>query len=666
MSTRFRAGIACIFFSVLVGLLGPTPCPRAVAGQKALYVAGSSPDFVSGLLGDAGFSVELSTTIPSNLSPWDVVVVRNYDACNSQTADYLRDYLSQGGGVVLSGGTPHYLGVSHISEWLGAASYGNAGPGDAILVVDHPFGTDLAAGQLISYATLGACAALESLLPSATELVQWQVGGSRHSTYALQNEWNSGRLFYNSSAALSSLEEQKFYKAGVHWAASPFEILDGVPEYQWNYGCAPTCGGMVIAYWDGQGTTSDLVPGNMPDFGNPHESGVDVRGGPRARGSFDAVDTVIASYEHVRDYWVAKDAFADHDVYGHLANCIADFMGSSQVLWGNKDGGTLDIDIGRGLKRFAAAAGHDFTSGYYGSSGDFTFGDLKREIRFGHPVIFSGHLGSLVGAGHAVVVYGWREALDGKHWVAVRDTWGNGLANDYGIVAELDADGTEWWMWPQPNTLGVPGIAPYIVTAVVTLAPASDNIANTLLKDGFTRIDSSELGDAYSLDRGLGTGTASIQPSPGDPSNTVLRLSNPDPDIVAIETSVSVTDFIEVAFDYLFCSDGKLFIKLDGTALDVLSCPDSGPGAPSSALFAHFDAVYPLSDLGFDMTEVHALRLELTGSGDPDIYLDNLLVTNPHAVPEPVSLAILAAGFAALSLRRTPRRPSPCLPHVGE
>lgn len=213
---------------VLTVLLA-TGGPALAGSYKALYLGSPTPDFVSALIEDAGLSVTFGgETVPADLSPWDVVVVRNYNICNHQTANQFRDYLAAGGGLALSGGTPFYLAgansLSHIQEWFGATWYHNVGAADGKVAIDHPLGTDLMAGDITDDVLGGGVASVTNLLPTAVELVAWDRGG-RIGTRDMQHEWSSGRVYYQSSVRPSYPATQDLFKAGVRWAAGAPNVI---------------------------------------------------------------------------------------------------------------------------------------------------------------------------------------------------------------------------------------------------------------------------------------------------------------------------------------------------------------------------------------------------------------------------------------------------------
>ena len=608
---------SCRYLGSLVALavLLGSPAHPADAAKKALHIS-SSPGMRTDLLEEAGFAVELRPYIPQDLTPWDLVLVQSYDACSHQTADYVKDYLAMGGGVVLGGGTPWaFCGgtdLSYIEDWFGASRYGNAGSPGCVgrVTIDNPVGTSFQVGDIVARCDVWGCAAISSLSPDATQLAKWSC---TNTTMAFTHESGSGRMHYQAGLGSSSIEESKtLFKAGAQWATTP--VLPGVPRYIWNYGCSPTCGGMVVAYWDRRHGYHDLAAGTLPMYDNAYNGNDEVRaldiypGGTRPSGDFNAVDSLIASFEHARDFWVGLGQLADHNPLGHYpANCVADFMHANMgTTWlyplSVSDGNTVSFFVENGLRSYAASKGYDFAASWISPSWD----QVEREIDLRHPVILHGTIPGL--GKHDVVAYGYRENPDGK-WVAVHDTWDPNTPNHgWGIASELEPRGDdviEWWKWDNPG---------FVIDNMTLFAPSTENTIDTFVWDTFSFLG----GDtplAYDVDPGQGNGVADIVQSPINAAENVLRLHNPDPDLVAVEAGVSVSEIMCIKFDYLFAEDGKISVMLDDVPVCSLLCPEHGP-----------------------------------------VYVDNLALTNPNAVPEPATVALLAAGgLSILGLRRHAR-----------
>lgn len=167
----------------------------------ALYVRdGIEKDVVTDIFERNGYLVTDSYYIPAEMSIYDVVYITNYRACYQETANYVKNYLKSGGGVVLVSGSPCYFSYSTssssnvcstnmagIAEWFGASRYDNRG-GYAHVAVNNPLGTSLMAGDLLHYSSSPWAAAVFSLNPNSTVLATWDAGGA----YAFIYEYQGG------------------------------------------------------------------------------------------------------------------------------------------------------------------------------------------------------------------------------------------------------------------------------------------------------------------------------------------------------------------------------------------------------------------------------------------------------------------------------------------
>ncbi|MCX6833648.1 MAG: thrombospondin type 3 repeat-containing protein, partial [candidate division Zixibacteria bacterium] len=96
--------------------------------DQAFYVRGPSYCLaLDTLLSQLGLNVTISDVIPvtETLNDYDVVIVNSYGACNATSASYLATYMTNGGGVVLVGGSPLYLECAN-QPWFGGTAYLNA------------------------------------------------------------------------------------------------------------------------------------------------------------------------------------------------------------------------------------------------------------------------------------------------------------------------------------------------------------------------------------------------------------------------------------------------------------------------------------------------------------------------------------------------------------
>ncbi len=198
-------------------------------------------------------------------------------------------------------------------------------------------------------------------------------------------------------------------------------VLGGAPNYQWYYGCSPTAGGMMIAWWDSQEGLGDLYDGDAYYWNT-------------------GTKNMVASPEHIQ---AGKDLGLTYGSYMiHTANSIADFMMTH-------NGGTSAYNMARGLELYAhwdnpktphvKERHHGYAELMYVPTmgGSFTYSDLVNEIDQGRPMLLnmvSYHNSGW--RGHTVFAHGY-EVFNGINWVAVRDTWS--LSGGLGTI-----DGSYW------------------------------------------------------------------------------------------------------------------------------------------------------------------------------------------------------------------------------
>jgi hypothetical protein len=441
------------------------------------------------------------------------------------------------------------------------------------------------------------------------------------------------------------------------------KVLSGVPAYEWNHGSAPTAAGMIMAYWDARGYPN-LVPGDNSALQD------DLVGHYRPDGPYDPndgnpyVNEMIASAGHNANYWDPNagpmegtaDPMADP---GHTDDCIADFMKTSRsniVIKVPGDGtAAIDLENGETLWVYAANGIADYAaykqcSFRVGVDGTFTLEDLRHEIDGNRPVLAHLYAPGPDYHDYYIVLYGYVNYPGiPAGWVAVRDTWGGAsiLNNPAEIIGAANAkvvDGVEWWRWGAFNVDAGITFEPY--------AKGSSSIVEWFV-DGFGSPGGLE-SMGYIVSASNPDALALIIDSPID-GNPALMMLSPDGTPVSIGFDSFVSDRVTVEFDYLFQDAGKIVLSDGGIVLDVLWSPADGPGAPGSLLMGHYCRTFNLGALGFEMDQRNSFSIELSGSGDPTFYLDNLRVSNPDAVPEPATLALIAPallGLAGIAFRR--------------
>jgi hypothetical protein len=163
---------------------------------------------VTAVLEQSGFEVTLVGDIPGNLGDYDLVVLDAYYAIEPRYSELMRNYVSDGGGVVLLQGAPCYFvyyskilstgtDLTSIQDWCGGGHYINAG-GFASPAFDNPFGTSLLKSDIVGTHIYPICAAFSSLNADATAIAFWNSG----SIFAYTNEYGSGRVYWQSTVSI--------------------------------------------------------------------------------------------------------------------------------------------------------------------------------------------------------------------------------------------------------------------------------------------------------------------------------------------------------------------------------------------------------------------------------------------------------------------------------
>jgi hypothetical protein len=165
---------------------------------------------ISYVLNQSGLNVQLAGDIPDDLSGYDVVVIHAYWAVEPRHEPLIRDFIANGGGVVLLSGVPEYVrcyckdwwtylcptdSVSmNMQEWLGAEYYVNTG-GYANVTVDNPFGTALLNGYTLIEGAGSSSASMICPHNDTQVVALWGDG----CLFAYGHEYDQGRVYYQAS-----------------------------------------------------------------------------------------------------------------------------------------------------------------------------------------------------------------------------------------------------------------------------------------------------------------------------------------------------------------------------------------------------------------------------------------------------------------------------------
>lgn len=162
---------------------------------------------VSQTLEQWGFEVTFSGDMPETLSNYDLLVIEASYAIEPKHAPLVKEYISNGGGVVILAGVPCYFSVyckdwwpyrfggtnlTSIQEWFGCKVFANTG-GVARAVVDNPFGTSLQANDVVCTRDNMWGKAVVELNSNAQVIARWDSG----EVYAFTYEYGEGRVFYH-------------------------------------------------------------------------------------------------------------------------------------------------------------------------------------------------------------------------------------------------------------------------------------------------------------------------------------------------------------------------------------------------------------------------------------------------------------------------------------
>ena len=156
-------------------------------------------------LTQSGFEITYSGDIPSNIGDYDLVVIFAYYAVEPDLEELIRNYISNGGGIVLLAGVPPYFtgysktlstgtDLTPIHEWLGCRQYANSG-GSARPAFDNPFGTSLSTNDILVTTEIPWCAGVTSLSEDSQPIAFWSSG----LVAAFTHEYGDGRVYYQTT-----------------------------------------------------------------------------------------------------------------------------------------------------------------------------------------------------------------------------------------------------------------------------------------------------------------------------------------------------------------------------------------------------------------------------------------------------------------------------------
>ncbi len=166
---------------------------------------------VAYVLNQSGLEVHLAGDIPDNLTGYNLLVIQAYWAVEPRHVTMIRDFIANGGGVVLLSGVPEYLRC-YCKDWwpyrcptdnasLGMdkifgcdGNYFNTG-GYANVTVDNPFGTSLRAGDTLIEGAGQSNAGILAPYNGSQVVASWQLGV----TFAFTYGYGQGRVYYQAT-----------------------------------------------------------------------------------------------------------------------------------------------------------------------------------------------------------------------------------------------------------------------------------------------------------------------------------------------------------------------------------------------------------------------------------------------------------------------------------
>ncbi|GEM_PF-1411733 len=162
---------------------------------------------VSQTLEERGFEVTFYGDMSKTLSDYDLVVIEASYAVEPKHAPLVKDYISNGGGVVILAGVPCYFSVycrdwwpyrfggtnlMSIQDWFGGREFVNTG-GVARAVVNNPVGTSLQVKDVVYTRDNSGGKSIVELNSNAQVIAKWDSGEA----YAFTYEYGEGRVFYH-------------------------------------------------------------------------------------------------------------------------------------------------------------------------------------------------------------------------------------------------------------------------------------------------------------------------------------------------------------------------------------------------------------------------------------------------------------------------------------
>lgn len=168
------------------------------------------------MLNTTGLNVEFAGDMPESLAGYDLLVIHAYWAVEPRHVAMVRDFVANGGGLVILSGVPEFFrcyckdwwtyrcptdnASVDMKEYFGCdGNYVNTG-GYANVTVDNPFNSSLVAGDTLIEGAGSSNAAIYEPHEGSQVLATWEKGCAFAYTY----EYGLGRVYYQ--AAFEALD----------------------------------------------------------------------------------------------------------------------------------------------------------------------------------------------------------------------------------------------------------------------------------------------------------------------------------------------------------------------------------------------------------------------------------------------------------------------------
>lgn len=222
-----------------------------------------------------------------------------------------------------------------------------------------------------------------------------------------------------SGTGLNGFAAAALPQGGAGYARS-WDLLSGVPAYQWYHGCGPTAAASVLGYYDVHG---------YPQYFNAQ--------GWDAVSQMQDVEDQISSPAHNVKYDPTPD---DAALPVPPETSLADFLHTSENPLGY--GSTYLSNMAPGIEAYAAMRGAPVVAWSEDATAS-TWTEITQQILGDHPMIFLVDTNGDGITDHFVPVFGFATRPDGSDWFAAYTTWHENESVDWFQFKPMAA-GNDW------------------------------------------------------------------------------------------------------------------------------------------------------------------------------------------------------------------------------